>query len=172
MKKIAFIIAFKDFNDEEYLIPKQILESAGFEIITVSNNLGEAIGSEGAEAIVNVLIKDLKVKNFIAIVFIGGSGALKYFDDSNVHHIALEAISEKKLLAAICIAPIILAKAGILNGKNATVWSSNLDKSFINILKKEGANYIAKPIVIDNNIITASGPESAKAFAIKILDRL
>ena len=168
-KKIVLIIAFRDFNDEEYLIPKQALETAGFETITASSNLGEAIGSYGAEAAIDLLMKDLEVKDFTAIVFIGGSGSSKYFEDPNAHRIALKAVLEGKLLAAMCIAPVILARAGILNKRNATVWSSNLDKSFIDILKKEGAIYIAKPIVIDDNIITASGPESAEAFAQEII---
>jgi len=168
-KKIALIIAFRDFNDEEYLITKQALEAAGFEIVTASSNLGEAIGSYGAEAAIDLLMKDLEVKDFTAIVFIGGSGSSKYFEDPSAHRIALEAVLEEKLLAAICIAPAILARAGILKGKDATVWSSGFDKSFINILKKEGVNYTAKSVVTDGKIITASGPESAEAFAQEII---
>ena len=171
-KKIVLIIAFRDFNDEEYLIPKQALKAAGFEIVTASSNLGEAIGSYGDEAAIDLLMKDLEVKDFTAIVFIGGSGSSKYFEDPSAHRIALEAVLEGKLLAAICIAPVILARAGILKGKNATVWSSNLDKSFINILKKEGVNYTAKSVVTDGKIITASGPAAARAFAAEIVDKL
>jgi protease I len=171
-KKIALIIAFRDFNDEEYLIPKQALETVGFETVITSSNLGEAIGSYGAEATIDLLMKDLEVKDFAAIVFIGGSGSSKYFEDPNAHRIALEVVLEGKLLAAICIAPVILARAGVLKEKNATVWSSGFDKSFINILKKEGANYMAKSVVIDGKIITASGPAAAKAFAAEIIDKL
>ena len=171
-KKIALIIAFRNFNDEEYLIPKQALETAGFEIVIASSNLGEAIGSYGAEAKIDILMKDLKVKDFAAIVFIGGSGSSKYFEDPNAHRIALEAVLEGKLLAAICIAPVILARAGVLKNKKATVWSSNMDKSFIEILRKEKANYMAEPVITDGKIITASGPAAAKAFAAEIIDKL
>jgi len=170
-KKIVLIIAFRDFNDEEYLIPKQALEAAGFKTVTASSNPGEAIGSYGAEATIDLLMKDLEVKDFTAIVFIGGSGSSKYFEDPSAHRIALEAVLEGKLLAAICIAPAILARAGVLKGKNATVWSSGFDKSFINILKKEKANYMAEPVVTDGKIITAFGPTAAKAFAAEIIAR-
>ena len=171
-KKIALIIAFRNFNDEEYLIPKQALETAGFEIVIASSNLGEAIGSYGAEAKIDILMKDLKVKDFAAIVFIGGSGSSKYFEDPNAHRIALEAVLEGKLLAAICIAPVILARAGVLKNKKATVWSSNMDKSFIEILRKEKADYIAEPVTTDGKIITASGPAAAKAFAMTVIEKL
>ncbi|MBU4351384.1 DJ-1/PfpI family protein [Candidatus Parcubacteria bacterium] len=171
-KKIALVIAFRDFNDEEYLIPKQAFETVGFKTITVSNNLGQAIGAYGNETEVSLLLKDLKVKDFDAIVFIGGSGSARYLDDPNAHRLALEAILNKKILGAICIAPAILAKAGVLKNRKATVWSSNMDKSFIEILRKEKANYMAEPVVTDGKIITASGPATAKAFATTVIEKL
>jgi protease I len=171
-KKVVFIVAFRDFNDEEYLIPKGILESAGFKIITASNKLGLAIGAYGQEADVNLLIEDLKVKDFEAVIFIGGSGASRYFDDPNAHRIALETVLEDKVLGAICIAPCILAKAGVLKNKRVTAWSSNMDKSFIEIVKKGGADYVPETVVADGKIITASGPAFARGFAKVVIDKL
>ena len=171
-KKIALIIAFRDFNDEEYLIPKEIFELAGFQTVTASNKSGQAIGVYGQEADIDILMEDLKVRDFDAIVFIGGSGASRYFDDPNAHRIALEAALEDKILGAICIAPCILAKAGVLKNKRVTVWSSNMDKSFIEILKKEGAAYENKPVVADGKIVTAAGPAWARDFAMIIIDKL
>ena len=171
-KKVVFIVAFRDFNDEEYLVPKGILESAGFKIITASNKLGLAIGVYGQETDVNLLIENLKVKDFEAVIFIGGSGASRYFDDPNAHRIALETVLEDKVLGAICIAPCILAKANVLKNKKAAVWSSNMDKSFVKILAKEGAIYENKPVVADGKIVTAAGPAWARDFAMIIIDKL
>jgi len=171
-KKIALIIAFRDFNDEEYLIPKEIFELAGFQTVTASNKSGQAIGVYGQEADIDILMEDLKVRDFDAIVFIGGSGASRYFDDPNAHRIALETVLEDKVLGAICIAPCILAKANVLKNKKAAVWSSNMDKSFVKILAKEGAIYEDKPVVADGKIITASGPSTAKDFAMTVIDKL
>lgn len=164
-KKIAMIIAFREFQDEEYFIPKQILEQSGIEIDTVSSSLGEAIGKLGGEAKVNVLIKDLKVADYDAVLFIGGPGAQKYIDDENCHQIAREIVETDKVLGAICIAPIILAKAGVLERKKATVWSSPMDKLGVKILRESGAVYQSEPVVIDGKIITADGPMAAKEFA-------
>ena len=74
-KKIAIIIAFKDFRDEEYFIPLQNFNDAGFETVTASTSLATALGSYGGEANVDILIEDLDVKNFDAIVFVGGGGS-------------------------------------------------------------------------------------------------
>lgn len=169
-KKIALIIAFRDFRDEEYFIPKQILEKAGAEIITCSISLGKAIGKLGGETEVNILIEDLKVADYDTILFIGGPGAFKYLENETCHQIAREIIEEDKVLGAICVAPVILAKAGVLKGKKATVWSSAMDKSAVKILEDSGAVYQSDSVVTDGKIITATGPSAAEEFAETVIE--
>ncbi|MDD2731623.1 MAG: DJ-1/PfpI family protein [Candidatus Pacebacteria bacterium] len=171
-KKIAIIIAFRDFKDEEYFIPKNILESAGALIYTISSSLGTALGSSGGEAEIDRLLKDLNVSDYDAVLFIGGSGASKYIDDKDSHRVIEQAVDNNKVLGAICIAPAILAKAGVLKGKKAAVWSSLMDKSAVKILKEEGALYLQDSVVIDGKIITASGPDYSKEFSEKVIEVL
>lgn len=169
-KKIAMLVAFREFRDEEYFIPKQILERAGAKIITASASTGKAIGKLGGDTEVNILISDLKAADYDAILFIGGPGAAKYIDDETCHQIARETVETGKVLGAICIAPAILAKAGVLKGKKATVWSSPMDKSAVKILKENGAVFQEESVVADGKIVTASGPLAAKEFAETIID--
>jgi protease I len=61
-----------------------------------------------------------------------------------------------------------LAKAGVLKGKKATVWSSPMDKSPIKILTQNGAIFENLDVVVDGNIITANGPQAAEEFGIVI----
>jgi len=171
-KKIAMLIGFREFRDEEYFIPKKILESAGVRITTVSDSLGTAIGKLGGEAEINILLENLKVEDYDAVLFIGGPGAGKYVDNETAHQIVRETIEKDKVLAAICIAPMILAKAGVLEGKKATVWSSVMDKSAVKVLKEAGAVYQESPVVVDGKIVTASGPLAAKKFAEAVINIL
>jgi len=171
-KKIAMIIAFRSFRDEEYFIPKEEFEKGGFEVVTVSSEKGTAIGASGGDANVDILMEDLNVEDYDAIVFVGGPGAYKYIDNKEAHRIAKEAIEHNKVLAAICIAPAILARAGVLEGKKATVWSNILDKSAVKILEENGVIYEEKPVVQDGKIITANGPQAARDFAKKIIEAL
>lgn len=168
-KKILIIIAFSDFRDEEYFVPKEIFEKAGFEVITASPQKGTAIGSQGGEAEVDLTLSEVNINEYEAAVFVGGQGAHKHFDDKEFHRLAQDAIKSQKLLAAICIAPAILAKAGVLTGKKATVWSSVLDKSAVKILKENGAIYQSPSVVQDGNLITANGPAAATEFGQKIV---
>ena len=171
-KKIAMVIAFRDFRDEEYFIPKQILESSGAEITTVSASIGQAVGKLGGDTEVNVLLNDVKAADFDAVLFIGGPGAAKYIDDPTCHQIAKDVVLNNKVLGAICIAPAILARAGVLSGKKATVWSSALDKSAVKILKDNGAIFQSEDVVVDGKIVTASGPQAAEDFAKAIINLL
>lgn len=171
-KKIAMIIAFQDFRDEEYFIPKNIFLQERAEVKTVSSKKGKAVGSYGGVSEVDLILEDLKVSDFDGIVFVGGSGVAKYINDNKCHQIARQAVSQGKVLGAICIAPTILARAGVLKDKKATVWQSNLDKSAVKILEEEGANYQSEPVVVDGKIITALGPGAARKFGETIVRML
>jgi protease I len=166
--KVVIIIAFKDFRDEEYFVPKEVFELAGIEVKTASTEKGKAVGADGGEAKVDLLVKEINPADFDAVVFIGGPGCLKYLDNETSYNLAREMVLLGKILAAICISPVILAKAGILVGKRATVWSSPMDKSPIKTLTERGATFEDKPVVTDGKIITGSGPVAAKDFAWKI----
>lgn len=171
-KKVVMIVAFSNFRDEEYFVPKEVLESAGIEVRTASNKMGIARGADGGEVVIDLLVSEIKITDFDAVIFIGGPGCLQNLDNEDSYKIAKEAISQDKILAAICISPVILAKAGVLNGKKATVWSSVLDKSAVNILKEKGAIYQDENVVLDGKIITANGPAAARVFGQKIIDFL
>lgn len=171
-KKILMIIAFKDFKDEEYFIPREILEKAGAEIKVASTQKGTALGVSGGEVEVDLNIDEVITDDYDAIVFIGGPGAYNHLDNLGCHRIAKEAKEKDKVLAAICITPAILAKAGVLQGKKATVWSSVLDKSAVKILENNGSQYQTQSVVQDGKIITADGPGAANEFGKKLVEVL
>lgn len=169
-KKIAMIIAAREFRDEECFETKDILEKQGFNITIFSNEKGIAVGRFGGEIKVDKTLDELNVSDFDSLLFVGGQGAIKYLDNKISYDIINNANDKNKVIAAICIAPLILARAGILKGKKATVWSSDLDKSAIKELEKEGGIYIDQKSVIDGNIITADGPFAINEFCENILN--
>lgn len=162
-KKVAIIIASKDFRDEEYFITKEVLESNNITVKTVSDE-NKAIGKFGGEAKVDITIDKLNIDNFDGIIFAGGSGALERLDNQVSYDICNECVEKEKILAAICISPVILANAGVLRGKKATVWSSNMDKSGIRSIQEKGASFEQKSVIADKNIITGENAEASKEF--------
>jgi protease I len=167
MKKAVMIIARDNFRDEELLEPKEILERNGIEVKVASTTLDYAKGMLGAKVKPDILVSDVNARDFDAIVFIGGQGASQYWDDPVAHRLAREGISANRIVAAICIAPVTLAKAGILKGKRATVWSSEASQ-----LKAAGSKYTGQPVEKDGNIITAAGPFAAQGFGEELVKAL
>ncbi len=163
-KKILMIIASQQFRDEELLVPKDYFEKNGCQVTIASSSLKPATGMLGATITPQVLIKDINPQNYDVTIFVGGYGAQEYWDNPLAHSIARTTLESGKNLAAICIAPVTLANAGLLNGKKATVWASE-----INQLKANGAQVQSAAVVADGKIITASGPDAAEEFAETIL---
>jgi protease I len=162
MKKILMIIAPNNFQDNELLIPKRIFQDAKFEVTIASENTEKARGSLGAVTKVDIDISNVNVSDYNAIVFVGGPGVMKHklYENNKILDLAKTASYKGKIVAAICIAPMILANAGLLTKRKATVFPSAAD-----YLKEKGALYEEKPVVKDGNIITACGPDAAKEFA-------
>ena len=164
-KNVVFIIAPKDFRDEELFHPMEEIGKAGAHCEIASTKLGERMGSKGGKAGVELMIDYAKVSpdNFDAIVFVGGSGAKIYFEDARAQELARNFAKEGKVVAAICIAPSILANAGVLKGKKATSFPSEKD----NLISK-GAKFTGAGVEVDGKIVTADGPKSAKDFGKRI----
>ena len=162
-KKALFIIAAKDFQDDEFAQPKAVLENSGVEVTVASTTLDEITGMNGAKAQADILLSDAVVADYDAIVFIGGSGAQQYLDDPLAQKIAQDSVAQGKITAAICLAPVILANAGVLEGRNATCYPTNGE-----VLSGAGVNYTTQPVEVDGKIITADGPSSAEQFGQEI----
>ncbi|MFA5115328.1 MAG: DJ-1/PfpI family protein [Candidatus Omnitrophota bacterium] len=167
MKKIIMVISESNFRDEEFLEPREIFKKAGLEVKIASSALGEARGALGARVRPDVLVSDIRPEDFDAIVFVGGQGASRYWDDPSVHKLIRNAAADGKVIAAICIAPVTLAKSGVLKGRRATVWHSEGAQ-----IQKAGAVYTAKGVERDGRVITASGPDYAGEFGREIVAAL
>lgn len=167
MKKTVMIIAQNGFKDEELLEPKEMLEHSGIEVLVASTTLGFAKSVGGKEVKPQLLVKDINVMDFDAIIFVGGSGATQYWNDPQAHKIAQDAYNSGRIVAAICIAPVTLAKAGILKGKRATVWSTDSGQLIV-----AGAKYSGNNVERDGKIITASGPFAAREFGEELVKAL
>lgn len=167
--QVLMVIAPRDFRDEEYARPREILESAGYTVTVASRSRETARGMLGMRVQPDLLLSEARAADYDAVVFVGGSGAQTYWDDPQAHHLAQEAAAGGKVVAAICIAPVILARAGVLDGKQATVFDP---PSLYAELTAHGATCTGASVQRDGQIVTASGPQAAEDFARAILAAL
>jgi protease I len=159
MPRAVFVIAPSDFRDEEYFEPKEILEEGGIETKTASFKKGEIIGVGGGRAIAEIEVSQIKSDEFDAIIFVGGPGMMQLTDNDDLISLAKDFYSKGKIVSAICVAPEILANAGILKGISATAWQGSLQK-----LLEKGAQVVDKSVCWSGKIITAQGPHAAREF--------
>lgn len=159
-KQVVMIIASRDFRDEELAEPFALLTQAGAKVTVASSKKAPAVGMLGKTVTPDLLLADVKATNYDAVVFVGGGGAQEYFADATAQRLAQDSVKAGKLLGAICIAPAILANAGVLKGRQAVCFPS-----VVPILKKGGATVPAQDVVRDGRLVTATGPQAARPFA-------
>jgi protease I len=163
IKKVVMLIASNRFRDEELFKTMEVLEARGINVTVASKKTGIISGILGGTVAVNTDYKNVSVNNFDAIVFVGGAGASEYFNDEHAKKLVMDFFNRGKVVAAICIAPSILANAGILKGRAATCYASESSN-----LRAKGVDYINENVVVDGRLITAKGPQCSEEFGTEI----
>ncbi len=159
-KTVAIVIAHNNFRDEEFSVPYNYLLKHGINVVIASSDTTIAKGMLGMEVKPQMFIKDLVVDSLNGLIIPGGSGATVLWEDTVLINLVKEFYKRDIPIGALCLSPVLLAKAGILKNKRATVFPS---VSYI--LKEYRVFYIDTSVVVSDNIVTASGPQYAYKFA-------
>lgn len=105
---------------------------------------------------------------FDMVVLPGGlPGADHLNDDPRIHTLLKRMAEAGQYTAAICAAPKVLARAGLLDGHKATFYPGSVDIGDI-----PTAKVLETPVVIDDKVITSRGPGTAMDFALSLIERL
>ena len=164
---MVYMFLANGFEEIEALYTLDVLRRAGIEIKTVGVSSEVATGSHNIPVICDIK-KDMLplTDDFDMIILPGGMPGSTNLDNDPVVDKYIElAVNGDKLIAAICAAPFILGKRGILKGKRATCFPG-----FEKYL--EGAEVVDAGVVRDGNIITGRAMGSAHEFALTILEAL
>ncbi len=167
IRRALLVIAPRDFQDKEYEETRKALEGAGYVVKTASIGTEPCRGVGGGEVRPDLALGEARAQDYLAVVFVGGAGAEVFFDHHAALAMAREAFEAGLTVGAICIAPVILARAGILSGRKATVYPSEAEE-----LERGGAEYTGKAVEVDGKVVTADGPSSAQAFGKALVDNL
>lgn len=149
------------FNELEFEPAMRRMSLAGVETRLVASDSGVAVSMSQLIVSLDLALRDARVADYAGLVLIGGSGAAAYWDDSLLQAMCREFANKGKVVAAIGIAPITLARAGVLKGRKATVFR---DRTTVDWLRQAGAKFSFKGVVADRSIITAASSDQARAF--------
>ena len=160
----SFLFLANGFEEIEALTTVDVMRRAGMDVKTVSINADrKATGAHGVIVTADATFNECDFDGAEWLILPGGMPGAENLYNSPTVKSALEFASNKKnLTAAICAAPFILGKLGLLKGKRATCYPGFENCLFEAEVRKEA-------VVRDGNIITANGPAAALGFALEIL---
>lgn len=161
MSPVLIVIAQEGFQDHELKGVRDAFLRDKKEVVLCSSRKGPCHGKFGSVESATMSMSEIDVRGYRCIVFIGGPGAAELASDGDALRIAREAASAAIPLGAICIAPTILAKARVLDGKKATVWPS---QEAIDVLCRYGAVHTGESVTVDGIVVTGNGPDAAEEF--------
>ena len=160
--KVLVVIAPERYRDEELDEPLAVFRRSGISWDIASVTKGSCSGMLGGNAQATLSLREADPALYDGIVIIGGTGAPAHlWGNRDLAGLVTAFFTAKKPVAAICLSPVVLARAGILQGRNATVFRT---PDSIAELTKGGAILANKPVVEDDTVITADGPAAASAF--------
>jgi protease I len=159
-KSILIFLAAKNFNEGEFLTLKNAVERKKLKMFVASDANSLCIGDKGLKIRPDVSKFNMKAVNFGGLAIVGGEGIRQYWTDKNLQKLVLDFAQQRKPVGAICLAPIVLAKAGLLKNKKAVCYPQDKIE-----LEKESAVFTDEPVVIEGKIVTAKDPLAAEEFA-------
>ena len=161
MNKVIILLA-NGFEEIEALAPLDVLRRLNYDVSLVSmNDSLEVISSHGVKFVADTLFSEKLYKCETVVIPGGLPGATNLRSDERVISLVSKFNKDNKLIAAICAGPIVLGKAGVLEGKDATCYPG-----FEDALNCQ--NYLLDNVVVSKNIITSRGPATAFEFAFAI----
>lgn len=145
-----------------------LLTRAGFNVVTAGLDDRHVTASRGMVLVPDTTLDKAIQQDFDMIVLPGGlPGADHLNDDPRIHALLKTMHETGKYIAAICAAPKVLARAGLLKNRQATSFPGTIAEQDMN-----GIDYQQQAVVIDGKIITSRGPGTAMDFALSLIEIL
>lgn len=160
---IAILLA-DGFEEIEALTPVDVLRRAGLDAKTVAISSKIAVGSHGISTVCDLSADEVNLDEVTAVVFPGGMPGALNLDASDFSDKIIAAVNKNGgIIAAICAAPLVLGRRGLLKGKRATCYPG-----FENELV--GALVSDESVVADGKIVTGRAMGAALEFALKLVE--
>ena len=156
---MIIVLLAEGFEEIEALTPVDMMRRAGLDVKTVGISGKTVVGSHGIAVVADATTDEIDLSKVDFAVFPGGMpGSLNLDASPYTDEVISAVLSNGGRLAAICAAPLVLGRRGLLNGKNATCFPG-----FEGEL--QGATIIDADFVTDGNITTGRGMEYSLPFA-------
>lgn len=164
MSKVLVLLA-DGFEDIEAVTVIDLLRRAKITVDLVSIKDKVVKSGAGINMMIDKLIEDVFIDDYDLLFLPGGGGVRALDESSHVRKIVMDFYNQGKYVSAICAAPMILGKLGLLDKKEFTCYPSFEQFAPKGIYKEVG-------VIQSGNIITGRGIGYANDFALHIIDLL
>lgn len=164
MKRVLIPLA-PGFEVIEAATVLDILRRVRIEVTVAAERVAPIEAMHGFQIVPDTTLDAVNPADFDMLVVLGGDGAMQLKDDPRLRRIIVEMADKGAFLAAICRGPVVLAAAGVLDGKRVTSSPSTRDDL-------AGATYVEDRVVVDGRVITSRLPGTAMEFALKLVEVL
>lgn len=166
MKKAVMLFA-EGFETVEALMVVDLLRRGGVEVTMASITEDEIVeSSHGVRVGMDTVLGEVDVLAYDAVILPGGMPGTTNLGESEAVRKTVLAMNEAgKIVSAICAAPGVLGRYGLLEGKKAC----SFPEHEINL---KGAVVSRDPVVVDGNIVTSRGLGTAMEFGFTLLELL
>ena len=165
MKKVYVFLA-EGFEEMEAVTPVDLLHRANVEAKLVSITGDKAVtGAHGVTYHADLLFEEIDDDADMLILPGGMPGTLNLQAHTGLAELLIKQYEERKWVAAICAAPMVLGALGITMGRNATIYPG-MEEHLV------GAFPSTDEVVVDGNVITSRAPGTAIPFALKLIEVL
>lgn len=163
----GLVLLANGFEDTEALTTRDVLIRSGIEMVSASiSETKTVVSSFGVSVLSDKLLKEINnIDDFDFIVLPGGGRGTQNLKESKLVEETVRKFADKnKILCAICAAPSIFGKYGLLVNKNYTCFAGC----------NEGVigNFTGNEVEVDGNIITARSMMYSIPFALTIIEKL
>lgn len=162
---MVYVLLVDGFEEIEAITPIDILRRCDVEVRTVGVDTSKVTGAHGITVETDILIDKVNPEAMRVLLLPGGPGHIHLEESEKVRQLISYAAENNKYIAAICAAPSILGKMGLLEGKKAICFPGY--EQYLH-----GAEVIDRKAVTDKNIITAKGAGAASDFGFMIASHL
>ncbi len=164
--KVIMLLA-NGFEESEAIVPADILTRAGAEVVlaSVEDSL-QVVSTHGIKLTADCLLSELGDEEMDALVLPGGMPGAQTLSDTFLVNELVKKTAEKGVyVAAICAAPFVLGKLGLLDGRNIACYPG-----FEQYMPE--ANVTGEKVEVDDIFITAQGMGVSMEFGLKIAEML
>jgi protease I len=123
----------------------------------------------GGNVAARAAIDMVRVDEYDAVLLVGGDGAqVSLWTHAGLHSVLRQARDRDAVIGAICLAPVALARAGLVDGETAVARSP----ASLHELESRGVRVAAQDVLVSGRVITASGPQVAEQWARAVIAAL